>query len=117
MIISDKSLLEQEGLCHLRLPCHGKPQLEINEQRLHVEANVNDWVVVKYENSYFPGIVIESTEQDVKVKVMHQAGPLSWKWPEKDDCIYYVPSDIMKVIEPPMITSTREHYKFQCSIP
>ena len=53
--------------------------------------------------------VIESTEQDVKVKVMHQAGQLSWKWPEKDDCIYYVPSDIMKVIEPPMITSTMEH--------
>ena len=74
LIMSDKSLLEQEGVCHLRLPCHGKPQLEINEQRLHVEANVNDWVVVKYENSYFPGIVIESTEQDVKVKVMHQAG-------------------------------------------
>ena len=75
--MSDKSLLEveQEGLCHLQLPCPGKPQLKINEHRLHVEANVNDWVVVKYKNSYFPGIVIESTEQDVKVKVMHQVGP------------------------------------------
>ena len=115
--MSDKSLLEQEGLCHLQLTCPGKPQLEINEHRLYAEANVNDWVVVKYKNSYFPGIVIESTEQDVKVKLMHQVGPLSWKWPEKADYIYYVPSDIMKVIEPPMITSTREHYKFQCSIP
>ena len=48
---------------------------------------IGDYVVVKYDNSYFPGEIIAVLDESTQVKVMIQSGPQYWKWPNRDDVL------------------------------
>ncbi|KAI5722693.1 hypothetical protein M8J76_012165 [Diaphorina citri] len=62
-----------------------------------------DYVVVTYNGKKFPGQVIETVDNDDKVKVKHmtQAGMDSWRWPEIEDILWYDMDEILKIISPP----------------
>lgn len=44
------------------------------------------------------------------VSVMVPAGAGSWKWPQKEDILYYFKADIIKQIQPPIAKNNRGHF-------
>ena len=36
-----------------------------------------------------------------------------WKWPEKKDEIWYEKRDVIKIIEPPVVASSRGQFSFK----
>lgn len=76
------------------------------------DINVNDWVVVTYDNMKFPGIVTQlGSQNDIEVKAMHKAGSY-YKWPERDDIVFYLRQDILMKVEPPSVKGSRGQYAF-----
>uniref|UniRef100_A0A6P7GK51 Uncharacterized protein LOC114343657 n=1 Tax=Diabrotica virgifera virgifera TaxID=50390 RepID=A0A6P7GK51_DIAVI len=45
-------------------------------------------VIVKYDDKYYPGIILKSDPEGAEVRTMVSAG-INWKWPVKEDIIYY----------------------------
>lgn len=65
-----------------------------------------DFVAVDYEGESWPGQV-KSTEKDgAYVNCMARCG-LAWKWPEKEDCLFYPNNDIKFQISAPLKLSTK----------
>lgn len=50
---------------------------------------IGDFVIVKYEGEYFPGIINDTNIGTALVSVMTMSGPVNWKWPEADDELWY----------------------------
>ena len=68
---------------------------------------IGDYVVVKQNNSYFPGEIIAVIDESAQVKVMTQIGRQYWKWPDKYDVLLYRWCSVMKKIDPTVIVSNR----------
>lgn len=76
----------------------------------------DDWVLVKYYESTFPGIVIKVWEEEAEVSVMHLSSTGSYyKWPTPSDQIIYKSKYILKKICPPTVIGTRGQFKFSFS--
>ncbi|KAJ4436017.1 hypothetical protein ANN_18643 [Periplaneta americana] len=65
-----------------------------------------DFVPVEYEGESWPGRVKSTKNDGAYVNCMARCG-LSWKWPEKEDCIFYPNKDIKFPINPPSKMSTK----------
>lgn len=65
-----------------------------------------DYVVVEYEGEMWPGQIASVEEDGAYVKCMARSG-LCWKWPEKEDKIFYPLSDIKFKINEPQKKSTK----------
>ena len=61
-------------------------------------------MLVQYDNTFYPGEVKNKNGDDIQVNVMVPAGKTRWKWPKKENSIYYEKSNIKK-INPPEATS------------
>ena len=75
-----------------------------------VVKDVGAYVAVRYDGEYFPGMIVEVQEHGAKVKTMIRAQKtgLLWKWPEKEDVLFYYWVDILRVLDPPVkFSSTR----------
>ena len=44
---------------------------------------IGDWVLVHYDNTFYPGEVKNKRGDDIQVNVMIPAGKTRWKWPKK----------------------------------
>ena len=75
-----------------------------------LEDNISH-VIVRYEGSYFPGIVKQVRKTTTRVSCMIKCGPSTWKWPEVEDILDYDPDDIIKAINPPKPTNKRGMFK------
>ena len=62
-------------------------------------------MLVQYDNTFYPGEVKNKRDDNIQVNVMIPAGKTRWKWPKKEDSIYYERSSISKKINPPEATS------------
>lgn len=93
-------------------------EIERNDLNLQDLVPQKDWVVVKYDNDYYPGEVQCVEQNEAKVKVMHcSKSGAYYFWPTDEDCIMYKAKDIVKKIEPPEpYGGTRDHYKFKSII-
>ena len=78
------------------------------------QLNVGEWVVVCYEGDKFPGEITStsSDNQDVEVRVMHKSGS-GWKWPTREDNIFYKVEDIECKIKPPTSAGSRGQFVFE----
>lgn len=102
--ISYRSLSEGEGDNWMEPPSNS--DLETNE-----EINEDSgYVIVKYEKSYFPGQIQQRKKNECLVKTMEPCGMRSWKWPEKDDVLWYKSVDVMENISAPTKQSSRNIY-------
>ncbi|KAG5871571.1 hypothetical protein JTB14_000699 [Gonioctena quinquepunctata] len=72
----------------------------------------NSFVVVRYDNQYYPGIIVELDGDVVRVKTMVRSGPTGWKWPTPDDVIWYLRSDLMEIIEQPNFAAVNKRGVF-----
>lgn len=92
-------------------------EIQTEEENFEKKIECKDYVVVKYDNSYFPGIILdtnqnENDELEFKVKVMVRSG-LNWKWPEPDDILWYSEEDVLEKIEEPKRVTKRGSYYFK----
>ena len=70
-----------------------------NEMMPGGKIEVAKYVIVMYEDEYFPGLVTEIVASDVKVKMMAPCLG-GWSWPKNDE-IYYTMDNVIKRIEVP----------------
>lgn len=78
-----------------------------------IQISMNDWVLVQYENEQFPGEVTKVVGADIEVNVMHKSGNSYWKWPKREDKIFYAIDNIVKKIEQPEVAGTRGQFFFK----
>lgn len=64
------------------------------------QPKAGDYVIFEYEGEQFPGQVTSVQEHGCYVKSMVKSG-LNWKWPKKNDEMFYMMSDIKQKIKPP----------------
>lgn len=68
---------------------------------------VASWVAVLYNETWYPGEVLEIQNDQIQVKCMEKAGKSQFKWPKEDDVMWYTNYDVLCRIEPPVPVSTR----------
>lgn len=66
----------------------------------------DEYVLVEYEGETWPGQVQSVDVDGAYVNCMMRCG-LAWKWPEKQDCIFYPINKIISAIKPPLKLSTK----------
>lgn len=70
----------------------------------------NDYVVVNYEGARWPGQIQKTDGEGAYIKCMSRCG-MAWKWPEKEDCIFYSWRNVLFSIKiPKRISTKRELY-------
>lgn len=99
---------------------HEEHNDEVIIEFLEVEENmvntciyeVNDYVVVNYEGDKYPGQIVSTRDGQYFIRCMSKAGQ-NWKWPDKDDEIWYDKSAIHKKILPASIVPVSNRGVYQ----
>lgn len=79
----------------------------------NLEFDIGDYVIVTYDDSRFPGLiisVIKGNEEEFVVKTMTRSGP-NWRWPNKDDILHYRRDEIVAKISKPKVLNKRGVYE------
>lgn len=74
------------------------------------EIELGKHVIFTYENEYFPGVILEIKKTQLLIKSMTMGSTESWKWPLKDDVLWYNREDILEVIAEPVSVNKRGSY-------
>lgn len=74
----------------------------------------NDWVLIRYLTQTYPGTVTGIVGTDIEVSVMERTGDTRkrWKWPEREDKIFYAQEDVLCHIQPPEVVGSRGQVVF-----
>lgn len=80
-----------------------------NENSKPKDITVGDYVIIQYEGEFFPGIVLKTKDSEYEVKTMTMSGKY-WKWPKKDDILWYTKDDTLKIC-PPSIIDNKGNYE------
>ena len=59
------------------------------------DLSLEDWVIVMYEGSKFPGVVKNFTENGVVVNAMSKNAGVGWSWPKHVDQLEYNYNDVV----------------------
>ena len=89
----------------IHLPADEPPTDTTDEEPIQV----GDWWVVEYDDELFPGEVKQIRDGNYEVSVMHRAGT-TWKWPSKEDNIFYVREKMKKKLPPPAMINERDQW-------
>ncbi|KAG5876659.1 hypothetical protein JTB14_029391 [Gonioctena quinquepunctata] len=68
-----------------------------------------DYVIIIYENKYFPGQVIDRDKTKFFIKAMERIG-IHWRWPTIEDVIWYEEDEIVSRISAPRLINKRGFY-------
>ncbi|CAH2018528.1 unnamed protein product [Acanthoscelides obtectus] len=68
----------------------------------------DDFVSVEYDGDYWPGRWLQVESEGAFIKCMAKCGKL-WRWPEKEDCIFYAKNEIKLSVNAPNQVSTKRH--------
>lgn len=60
--------------------------------------------------TYIAGVILKNDHEGAEIRSMVSAGVGAWKWPIKEDILYYFKDDIMCIIEKPKAKNNRGHY-------
>lgn len=64
-----------------------------------------------YKNLPFvAGLILKKDYEGAEIRSMVNAGLGSWKWPSKEDVLYYFKNDIVCIIAEPHVKNNRGHY-------
>ena len=66
-----------------------------------------DRCVIKYDNDIYPGTMVEVNETHAKVKCMHNVGRKRFFWPNRDNTLWYLFDDILRIIPQPTAVTGR----------
>lgn len=73
--------------------------------------NIGSFVIVKYEGEYFPGKIVTVASGQYEVSTMVLSTGNTFRWPERQDKIWYRKNDIVQPICPPTKYNNRGFYK------
>ncbi|CAK6965366.1 hypothetical protein DPX16_12588 [Scomber scombrus] len=68
---------------------------------------ISQWCCLKYDDEIYPGVIQEVNETHVKVKCMHRIAINCFFWPQRDDVLWYMHEDIIRMILPPTSVTSR----------
>ncbi|KAK0133284.1 hypothetical protein N1851_031198 [Merluccius polli] len=68
---------------------------------------IGKWCVVRYQDDIYPGIIQDIMETHVQVKCMSNIGVNRFFWPLKDDLLWYLFEDVLRIIPPPKAVTSR----------
>ncbi|KAG5874564.1 hypothetical protein JTB14_036056 [Gonioctena quinquepunctata] len=68
-----------------------------------------DYVIIIYENKYFPGQVIDTDKTKFFIKALERIG-IHWRWPTIEDVIWYEEDEIVSRISTPRLINKRGFY-------
>ena len=80
-------------------------KLDINK----LEESVS-FVIVRYEGSFFPSLVLRLKKKTIEVKCLVKTGLFNWKWPFTPDLHDYPPEDINAIIKQPCRANNWDHF-------
>lgn len=72
-----------------------------------IKKEVGTFVVVIYQDEYYPGVIESLNEEGAVVSAMFKTAKGNWKWPEKKDSIHYSWEEIVGSINPPKKVNRR----------
>lgn len=83
------------------------------EIRSDKEFSVGGYVIVRYNDAYYPGRImrINTSENQVMVSVMNSSGLNCWKWPLTKDEMWYESDDVVQIIAEPTPVNKRGAFK------
>lgn len=105
---------EEDSSTEIVLESEEELYCEISERPNPVERSlltVGIHVIVLYELDYFPGIIREINNRGAYVSVMQKSLANTWKWPTKEDSLWYEFSDILEIIEEPVKANERGAFR------
>ena len=70
------------------------------------------WCVIKYDDDFYPGVILATDESLAQVKCMSCAGPNRFFWPLLEDILWYPFEDVLEPIDPPNPVTSR-HMEIQ----
>lgn len=70
-----------------------------------------NYVIFSYEEEYFPGVVIAVDKNKALISSMSFSGQFKFKWPEKEDRLWYKIDKIVEIIAEPIQDNNRGMYK------
>lgn len=68
---------------------------------------IGQWCCLKYDDAFYPGVILEVNETHVNVKCMHRIGNNRFFWPLREDVLWYLHEDIIRIIPPPASVTLR----------
>ncbi|KAL3286138.1 hypothetical protein HHI36_000650 [Cryptolaemus montrouzieri] len=71
------------------------------------KPEIGDYVIVCYDESYFPGQVASIVGGDSLVNAMTPSCKTGWRWPDCKDEIWYDNVDVVKIINTPKAVNAR----------
>ena len=96
---------------------HESSESNSEENSEDVKVNITNlqehisYVIVNYEGSYFPGLVLKIGKNKITVKCMQKMfGTKGWKWPAQDDLHDYPVNEIIQIVETPSVSNNRGTY-------
>ncbi|CAH1111539.1 unnamed protein product [Psylliodes chrysocephalus] len=66
------------------------------------ENKIGHHVIVKYDNSFYPGKIIEKYISKYLISVMVSSSINKWRWPVNKDEIWYDKEEITQIIPEPI---------------
>ena len=65
------------------------------------------WCAILYEDCIYPGIIQQSNSNQVEVQAMMKVGGNGYKWPIKDDVLWYDYDEVVSLIPAPKPVTKR----------
>ena len=62
---------------------------------------IGQWCVVKYDDDFYPGSIVEVNETHAEVTCMHMVGKNRFYWPNREDTLWYLFDDVLRIIPQP----------------
>ena len=68
-------------------------------------------MLVKYGSKNYPGKILQIVDSEFQVNDMNKTGKF-WRWPQKEEKIFYTSNNIVKHIEPAQVAGLRGQFEF-----
>jgi hypothetical protein len=65
------------------------------------------YCVVLYDEKPYPGIIVDTDDNEVEVQVMYSIGKNRFFWPLIDDVLWYKKEQLVTLIDPPEKVTNR----------
>jgi hypothetical protein len=111
-------LCDANGLRNWRLTPAAENEGIEKEKSLSIERpTIGTWVVIRYDNEWYPGVVKQVLTDEVEVDCMERVKNSKknhFHWPKAKDCIMYNWCEVVCTIDPPVRVPHR-NVKFSLS--
>ena len=105
----DMNIIAQENITQKRSILTELKPNHILECRKNNTYEIGKWVLARYNNTLYPGILTDINEitNEYEVNVLYSVGENKYVWPTKQDKIWYPSNDICYAIDEPKYLTKR----------